>query len=383
MNPWTAQDFSIRNAKMVLADRVMGGGLRVEGGVIVEIGPETPGAIDFGGHFVIPAAIDLHTDHVEKHVIPRGGVRWDYRTALLAHDAVVAAAGIGTVFDSLSVGAAMANPERREILGPLVDALETLAASGAFRAEHWLHMRCEISDPDTIELVDRNIGRDITRLVSSMDHTPGDRQSLDIDKWTRHMAAHMGVDLEDGRRRTAELMERSVRVGATVRAHIAASALRRDLPLMSHDDRTEDHVDLAQSEGASISEFPTTLAAARYAKAKGLTVIAGAPNYLLGGSQSGNVALKDLLAENLVDALASDYVPASMISAAFAIAADPDMPQTLPAAVGLITAGPARLAGLADRGEIAVGKRADLARVAQNDGRPRVAALWREGARVS
>jgi alpha-D-ribose 1-methylphosphonate 5-triphosphate diphosphatase len=151
---------------------------------------------------------------------------------------------------------------------------------------------------------------------------------------------------------------------------------------MSHDDRTEAHVDQAVAEGIHVSEFPCTLAAARRARARGMAIVAGAPNYLRGGSQSGNVAVRDLLAEGLVDMLASDYVPRSLLDAAFRLAADPALPHDLPAAIALVSDAPARAAGLADRGRIAAGLRADLVAVRMAGDQPVVQGVWREGRQV-
>lgn len=375
-------DFRLTNARIVLPDRVLEGALAVERGQIAEIAPAAATGLDCGGDFITPGVVDLHTDHVETHVFPRTSVQWDFLTALMAHDAVVIGAGTTTVFDSLSVGASMKRPERREILGPLVDALEQGAAAGLFRAEHFLHMRCEISDPETIALTDATIGRPITRLVSVMDHTPGDRQSPDIDRWTRRMAEAMHVGLDEMAVRREELFERSRRVGPKVRAHVVAAAQAQGLPLMTHDDRTLDHVAQSHGEGIAVSEFPCTLEAAQKAKSLGQVVVAGAPNYLRGGSQSGNVAVRDLMAARLVDVLASDYVPRSLIDAAFAMAEDPGLPQDLPQMIAMVTRAPARLAGLADRGEIAPGQRADLLRLRRVAGRIHIVAVWKGGVRV-
>ncbi|MEX5726656.1 alpha-D-ribose 1-methylphosphonate 5-triphosphate diphosphatase [Rhodovulum iodosum] len=375
-------DFRLTNARLVLPDRVLEGALAVEGGRIAEIAPGAANGFDCGGDFITPGVVDIHTDHVETHVFPRTSVQWDFLTALMAHDAVVIGAGTTTVFDSLSVGASMKRPERREILGPLVDALEQGVGAGLFRAEHFLHMRCEVSDPETIALTDANIARPIARLVSVMDHTPGDRQSLDVDRWTRRMAEAMHVSLDEMAVQREELFARSRRVGPGVRAHVVAAAQARGLPLMTHDDRTPAHVAQSHREGIAVSEFPCTLEAARDARQRGQTVVAGAPNYLRGGSQSGNVAVRDLMAEGLVDVLASDYVPRSPIDAAFAMAEDPALPQDLPAMIAMVSRAPARLTGLADRGEIAPGRRADLLRLRRVAGRTHIVAVWRGGVRV-
>jgi alpha-D-ribose 1-methylphosphonate 5-triphosphate diphosphatase len=128
--------------------------------------------------------------------------------------------------------------------------------------------------------------------------------------------------------------------------------------------------------------FPAPLPPPAAPARSGMAIVAGAPNYLRGGSQSGNVAVKDLLAEGLVDMLASDYVPRSLLDAAFRLAADPALPHDLPAAIALVTEAPARAAGLADRGRIAEGLRADLGGRAHGGDQPVVQAVWREGRQV-
>lgn len=372
------------NAQIVLPDAVGHGALTIEAGRITGI--DADGAaqtvIDLEGDYLIPGIIDVHTDHVETHVHPRSTVQWAFLPALMAHDAVVISGGTTTVFDSLCVGASMKRPERREILLPLIEALEAGQAAGMFRAEHLLHLRCEISDPDTAGLTEAAMEHGSCRLVSVMDHTPGDRQSPDIDRWLNHMIHEMEISLEEGRERMAELFERSARIGADVRAKVVQMAHAHHLALMSHDDRTAAHVDMAKAEGVAISEFPTTLEAARRAKSLGLANVAGAPNFLRGGSQSGNVAVRELLLEGLVDVLASDYVPRSPLDCAVAIAADPQMQYDLPRAIKMVTDAPAQLTGLTDRGRIETGLRADLVQVRLEGPQPVVRGVWREGLRV-
>ncbi len=368
-------------AQIVTPTGLVEGALAIEDGQIAGF-TDTADGEDLRGAYLIPGIIDLHTDHVERHTHPRVGVIWDFLPALLAYDAVVISGGTTTVFDSLSVGASMQKQERRELLRPLAAAISDAVERDLFRAEHLLHLRCEISDPATPALVDATIDLPITRLLSVMDHTPGDRQSPDVDKWFWHMIRDMEVDEIEGRRMMDELFDRSKAHGASVRAHCVDAARRAGVPLMSHDDATAAHVDQAESEGCKISEFPTTRAAAERAREAGLTVVVGAPNYLRGGSQSGNVAVAELLSHGLVDVLASDYIPRSPLDAAFKIAADPALPYDLSSALDMVTRAPARLAGLNDRGQIAEGARADLVAVRVESGQPLVQAVWRAGQRV-
>ena len=277
-----APDLTLSDARIVTPLGVVEGALKIEGGMIAGMGRARDG-LSLGGAFLIPGIVDLHTDHVERHTHPRLTVLWPLLPALMAHDAVVIAGGTTTVFDSLSVGASMKRPERREILEPLVAAIAEGQAAGVFRAEHLLHLRCEISDPATIALVDATIAHPLTRLVSVMDHTPGDRQSPDVAKWFDHMIHEMEVNAATGQLMMDDLLDRSRSMGQIVRDHVVAKSRAASLPLMSHDDRSADHADQAAAEGMAISEFPTTLVAAERARAQGMSIIMGAPNYLRGG----------------------------------------------------------------------------------------------------
>jgi alpha-D-ribose 1-methylphosphonate 5-triphosphate diphosphatase len=133
------------------------------------------------------------------------------------------------------------------------------------------------------------------------------------------------------------------------------------------------------ADGIGISEFPVTMAAAKAAKAAGMQVIAGAPNIVRGGSHSGNVSAADLLENAAVDAFASDYVPNSLVEAAFQCAQRIGLPH----AIALVSDRPAHLTGLTDRGRLAAGYRADLVRVRLHQGLPVVRQVWRAGERIA
>ena len=377
--------FNLIGGRIVTPQGIIDGTVEVEAGHIVAVraGHRAGGSgLDMGADYLIPGIIDLHTDHIERHVFPRSGVMWNYLNALMAHDGVVVSGGTTTVFDSLCVGESIKQPERSTMLAPLVAALEKGQKENLFRADHLLHLRCEICDPDTVALTEALIQSPLARVVSVMDHTPGDRQSPDAERWLVHMARELGLNLPEARERMTELLDRSARVGVQVRAHVVARAHAAGLPILSHDDRTAEQVDQAHAEGISVSEFPTTMQAALRARALGVATIMGAPNLLRGGSQSGNVALREVLQADLCDALCSDYVPRSLLDAAFMIGEDDTLPQDLTKAVAMVSEVPAQMAGLTDRGRIAPELRADLVRVRRIGTHNHVVAVWRQGRRV-
>ena len=187
------------------------------------------------------------------------------------------------------------------------------------------------------------------RMVSLMDHSPGVGQYADIERF-RALRRKEGLTELEIAAKIASLQEQRAKLRDPNRRALLARIAPIAVALASHDDRSEADVTENFADGIRISEFPVTLAAAEAAKARGMDVIAGAPNIVRGGSHSGNVAATALIAVGAVDALASDYVPASLVEAAFRSAESGAI--TLPQAIGLVTHQPARLAGLADRGRI-------------------------------
>jgi hypothetical protein len=169
-------------------------------------------------------------------------------------------------------------------------------------------------------------------------------------------------------------------VAESNRRSVVAFAREYGVPLCAHDDATLEQVKEAHDDGCVIAEFPVTLAAASAARGYGMAICMGGPNFVRGGSHSGNLSARACAEHDLLDILASDYVPLSMLRSAFMLIDDFGWsPQK---ALATVAAGPARSLGLDDRGEIAVGQRADLVRVSRRTaGWPVPAEVWRQGAR--
>ncbi|QTL03859.1 alpha-D-ribose 1-methylphosphonate 5-triphosphate diphosphatase [Aquabacter sp. L1I39] len=370
------------NAILVLDDRLASGTIVVRDGTIAEVaeGRSTlPGAQDCEGDVLSPGLIDLHTDALEGHFVPRPKVVWpDARAAALAHDGQVVSAGVTTVYDAISAGGFdQAKSVRRELFTLMLDAVE--ANQSLFRADHQIHLRCELTDPGVVDLVEQQLSRPVVTLASLMDHTPGARQWRNLEH-LRTFLLGIGKTAEDVE---VELAERTERGRAAVQDNherMVALLAGTGIVLASHDDTLPEHVHDAKASGCTISEFPTTLEAARTAHAEGLTTIGGAPNVVRGGSHSGGVAMKDLMAEGLLDALASDYVPASLLQAATRLGRSDAI--GLPRALALVTSAPARMAGLSDRGRLAAGLRADLLRFRMVGDTPVVREVCVKGERV-
>ncbi|MGI6246694.1 MAG: alpha-D-ribose 1-methylphosphonate 5-triphosphate diphosphatase [Pseudochelatococcus sp.] len=382
----TTDNFILENATLILPDRVAPQGwIAVSGGRIAEIGeggaPER--GIDVEGDYVLPGLIELHTDHIESHFIPRPHVRWHATSAVMAYDAQIAAAGITTVYDSLRVGsdfdlAALNNDD----LWQLSEALANAKASGYLRAEHRTHLRCEISSSDVLEQAEGFAARYPVHLMSLMDHTPGQRQFRDIAIWKTYYMGKSDASDEEANKLISWRLDLHERYAAPHRAALVDFARKHGAVLASHDDGTAEHVAQAVADGVAVAEFPTTLEAAQASHAAGIQVMMGGPNVVRGGSHSGNIAAEALAREGILDLLSSDYVPASLLMAAF------DLPRRvpdigLPQAVATVTANPARAAGLDDRGALAAGLRADMVRVRLSGDVPVVREVWREGRRVA
>jgi alpha-D-ribose 1-methylphosphonate 5-triphosphate diphosphatase len=375
------------NARMVLAGEVVHGALSVAGGRIEALGSgaTASGTLDLEGDYLFPGLVEVHTDNLERHLMPRPKVQWAEMPALLAHDAEVAAAGITTVFDALGVGESDPESLRGSTWDTLLDVLDGCIESDLLRADHHLHVRCELPAPNTIELFEPFRNHPRLSMISLMDHTPGQRQWENIEVARIYYTGKKGWSDDKFDRRVSEAVSLQTRYAQPHRRHFVEHCRVHGIALASHDDTTVAHVEQAHAEGASMSEFPTTLAAARAARERGLANIMGGPNVVRGGSHSGNVAAAELARQGLLDILSSDYVPGSLMSAVMRLVDEGIC--TLPEAVAMVSRAPARAAGLHDRGSLEPGLRADLVQVrittlADGARHPVVRGVWRQGRRV-
>ncbi len=371
------------NARIVLEDSIVTGSIQIRDGKIADIseGSAQVGE-DFEGDYLIPGLVELHTDHLEQHYSPRPGVRWNATAAIQAHDAQIASSGITTVFDCLRMGSDEDGGFEQGEMRAMADAIQAAERQGRLRSEHLIHLRCEVSADNVLDHFADFANDPYVRLVSLMDHAPGQRQFQTMDQYIFYYQKKRGLSDEAFKIFIDKRVEESERNSTPHRIAIAKVCADNGITVASHDDATLAHVDEAIGNGVKLAEFPTSLDAAKASHQAGMSVLMGAPNIVRGKSHSGNIAARDLAEKDVLDVLSSDYVPLSLLYAPFILADEVDS-ISLPKAIAMVSATPARTVGLDDRGRIATGLRADLVRVHRPEGVPVARAVWREGRRVA
>ena len=373
----------IKNAKIVTASEEFTGCLVIEAGLIRSVDRGDTSVLraeDWAGDWLLPGLVELHTDNLEKHLVPRPGVLWNAHSATVMHDALCAAAGITTVLDSVVIGDMDQGGTRSQTQHVSIRALHECRAENLLRVEHLLHLRCEVSAPDIVDVFESYADDSLLELVSVMDHTPGQRQWRDLSKYRRYAERNGSFNDEEYDALVLERKTHQQIYALSNRAAVISASHARGLPVASHDDTEVEHVEQAQAERIAISEFPTTVAAARAARAAGMAIVMGSPNLVKGGSHSGNVSAAELAQLDLLDIFSSDYVPASLLQSAFLLQGN--LGWALPKAVSTVTRNPAHAIGLTDRGELAPGLRADIIRVRLSSGMPIVRGAWQKGERA-
>lgn len=375
----------LANARLVLPREVIHGALLLRDGEIaaIEQGRAVPpGALDCQGDLVTPGLIELHTDNLERHIEPRPKVDWPHSAAIIAHDAELSSVGITTVFDALrlgSIGASGARLGYHEYARALADEILDMRARDALRISHYLHLRAEACSETLIEELAKFGPEDRVGIVSLMDHTPGERQFRDIGKLRDYVCGKRGLSDAEFDDHVASQVALKERLGARHLEAAIAAAARYGAVLASHDDTTAAQVATSAAQGVHFAEFPTTREAAEACRAQGIAVMMGAPNLIRGGSHSGNVAAAELAEADLLDIVSSDYVPSALLSAALMLG---DLWGDMARGLATVTAAPADAVGMTDRGQIAIGRRADLIRVRRVSGSGAVRGVWVKGVRV-
>ncbi len=361
------------------------GTIVVKDGIISDI---QPGIVSQGkdgeGNYLLPGLIELHTDNLEKCISPRPGVRWNLDAAAVNHDRDLISSGITTVCDAIALGDVTPREDslRLRDYASIIEAIAQGQAAARFSADHWLHLRCELGYQHLYDIIEPLAQHPLLALISLMDHTPGQRQFVNIEQYKQYYVGKHGVPVEKMEEFVKMRLDNQRQYAVENRQALVKMTAEKGISLASHDDATVDHVREAIAEGVILAEFPTTIDAAKEAHSNGLLVLMGAPNLVLGGSHSGNVSAMDLVKLDLVDLISSDYAPRSLLQSGFIISQQTHKP--LYEAIKLITLNSAKAINL-DRqiGSLAVGKKADLITVHDDGIIPRILEVYKQGDRVA
>ncbi len=369
------------NYRLQLPDQEVLGTLIVRDGIIADV---QPGVVAQGhngdGDYLLPGLVELHTDNFEQRLSPRPKVRWPIDVAAVYHDRDLAAAGITTVCDAIAVGDITPTSMRMTEFDPMINTIHQGQLEERFAVDHRLHLRCELGYEHVHDVAATYADHPLLSLISLMDHTPGQRQFVQVEKYKEYYQGKHGVSADEMPDFIQARIEAQKRHANENRRQLVDLTQKYQICLASHDDATPEHVQEALQDGAKIAEFPTTIDAAKTAHHQGLQVLMGAPNLILGQSHSGNVSAMELVERDWVDIISSDYVPQSLLQAMFLIAQH----QPLYKAMALFTLNPAKAIGLdGDRGSLEIGKRADFVTVHHDGVVPRFTSVRRQGQRIA
>ncbi|MCD5406614.1 MAG: alpha-D-ribose 1-methylphosphonate 5-triphosphate diphosphatase [Desulfotomaculum sp.] len=363
----SSKSILILNARMVLPNTVQTGDLlitdrRIEqiipaGDQPVQLGSDWE-VIDAAGKYLLPGIIDMHSDAIEKEISPRAKTYFPVEASFYELDKKVAASGITTIYHSLSLSGEAGLTVRNDQM--VLEIIEKINRNNSFRSlvRNLVHLRYEIANLSGLEMVRKILQQRQVQLLSFMDHTPGQGQFAALGSYEQYITSNCGFNLAEARAIVAQAKLNKEQVDAGALQVIADLARQQGIVLASHDDDTPAKVDIIQSWGVTISEFPINLETAHYAKSKNMQVAVGAPNVVRGGSHGNNLRAIEAIKAGAADLLCSDYYPPSMLAAVFKLTA---AGFDLPLAVRMVSLNPARALKLEQRyGSIEVGKIADL-----------------------
>lgn len=349
--------------------------ITIEDGVIAAIGqPSDLSEHDGAGCLVVPGAVDLHCDALEKLIETRPGVHMPQQHIMPQADRLYAAAGVTTIYHAISFADNELGVRSVAHAKAIAEDVAQWRPYGA--VDHRFHARYEVSDVGGYQPLLELIDAGKVDMVSVMDHRPGQGQFQTFEAFGNYYGRTYKLD-EAALHALAESKHASAEQGWARAGELIQHAHRRGLAVASHDDDCQERVDFIHAAGGTISEFPINLETAAAATAAGLTTIMGAPNIVRGGSQSGNMRALDAVHAGVLSGLCADYVPWTMLAAAFALPEHSEL--DLVGAMDLVAGAPARAVGLDDRGVIDVGRRADLVQIALVRGQPQVVATWCAG----
>jgi len=367
------QDILLSHAQIVTPTKHFKGSIKIEEGRIADILPDKfySEGIDLRGNWLVPGCIDIHSDYIEKELHPRSTASFPLPFALHFMDARAASCGITTLFSAISF--TVDKHKNRTFRQAIALAKEIDQARKDTLVRHYLHARI---DPNASELpayLEEMRELESMYLVVYNDSIPGERQ-FTLDHYIRAVAREEGISWEEAER---FVEERKAELSTVNHRREIQAVLNEDCILGSHDDTTQAHVDEAHAFGATLSEMPTTMEAARRAKELDMWVCMGAPNFYRGGSHCGNLAAHEAMTEDLIDMLCSDYHFPTLLASVIKMMNEGYTPSE---AINFVSLNPAKMLKFdQELGSIEVGKIADLVSFQLKHDHAAVTNVWVEG----
>ncbi|QIP07319.1 alpha-D-ribose 1-methylphosphonate 5-triphosphate diphosphatase [Bradyrhizobium symbiodeficiens] len=350
-------DIFLEGGRALIGAELVETSLLVSGTDIAEIGGSRGRArlaIDSRNLLVLPGIVDLHGDAFERQMMPRAGVDFPIDVALADSDRQAISNGITTVFHATTCSWEPGLRSSDNARG-LMEAIERQRPQ--FAADTRFHLRHETYNLDAEDEISLWLSEGRVDLFAFNDHMDGTVADMAKPRKRNRMVERTGLSAEAFDRLVERVVSRAQEVPASV-ARLAAAARAAEVRMLSHDDATPAMRQEFRELGAGIAEFPVNEETAQAAASHGDAIVYGAPNVVRGGSHTGWTKASDMIAKGLCSVLASDYYYPAQLLAAFRLAADGVLPLT--EAWSLVSAGPARATGLADRGVLAEGRRADI-----------------------
>jgi alpha-D-ribose 1-methylphosphonate 5-triphosphate diphosphatase len=347
----------IRSTNVLIDGKFQSADMVIQGESITEVCPyrSIDVAIDLGERRIVPGFVDLHGDAIEKEIEPRPGARFPTAMAVVELDKKLSMAGVTTMYHAIGfndeeLSKGRGTEQSKELIEQIVEANKKHLG-----VDNLVHVRFEITSESSLPTIKNLISEKKVDMLSVMDHSPGQGQFKTLESWKKYHLAAYEIEDEDVEEYVKSKTSKD-KVGIV--EELVAFGLEHQISVLSHDDDCEEKLNTLKNLGVTFSEFPLSVEVAKLAKKMNISTGMGAPNVVRGGSQSGNIAARELVKEGVCDYLCSDYHPASLLMSPYRLKEDVELP--LEQGFAMISTTPAKLAGLQDRGEIAKGKRADI-----------------------
>ncbi|XPV68295.1 MAG: alpha-D-ribose 1-methylphosphonate 5-triphosphate diphosphatase [Halarcobacter sp.] len=347
----------IRSTNILIDGKFQGADIVIQGDKITAVCPykSIDVAIDLGERRVVPGFVDLHGDAIEKEIEPRPGARFPTAMAVVEFDKKLSIAGVTTMYhavgfndEELSKG--RGTEQSKELIENIYEANKNHLG-----VDNLVHARFEITSHSSLKSIKQLIEDKKVNMLSLMDHSPGQGQFKTLESWKKYHLSAYSIEDED----VEEYLKNKTSKDKTgIVEDLVAFGLEHNIPILSHDDDCENKLNTLKQLGVTFSEFPLSVEVAKKAKQMNISTGMGAPNVVRGGSQSGNIAAKELVKVGVCDYLCSDYHPASLLMSPYRLKEDVNL--NLEEGFAMISTTPAKLAKLEDRGEIKEGKLADI-----------------------